>query len=225
MNAQELLKKSTLFTELDNDETNDLSNIAQIRNIKKKTVLFWEGDQATGFFLLLSGGMRIYKSSPEGKEYTLHIIRAGHVFAEAAIFKGKGYPANCVALEDSVVAFFPKNEFIQLLQISPQISIKIIGALSAWLRDFNRMIEELSLKEVPARLASYLFSEYEKSNVSSFNLSISKTQLATRIGTISETLSRTFRKLRDAEIIVVTGKKIEVLNPNALEAIADGEKI
>ncbi|MFH2048094.1 MAG: Crp/Fnr family transcriptional regulator [bacterium] len=225
MNSKELLNKCTLFAELDNKEITDLSNIAQIRNIKKKTVLFWEGDQATGFFLLLSGGMRIYKSSSEGKEYTLHIVRAGHVFAEAAIFKGKGYPANCVALEDSVVAFFPKNEFIQLLQISPHIALKIIGALSSWLRDFNRMIEELSLKEVPSRLASYLISESEKINSRNFTLTISKTQLATRIGTISETLSRTFRKFRDAEIIIVNGNKIEILNYEALEAIADGEKI
>lgn len=225
MNSIELFNKCALFSELNNEEITDLSNIAQIRNIEKKTVLFWEGDQATGFFLLLSGGMRIYKSSFEGKEYTLHIIRPGHVFAEAAIFKGKGYPANCVSLEDSIVAFFPKIEFIQLLKSSPQIALKIIGSLSAWLRDFTRMIEELSLKEVPARLASYLISEFEKSKNNSFSLTISKTQLAARIGTISETLSRTLRKFRDAEIIIVNGKKIEILNFDALEAIADGEKI
>ena len=225
MDSKELLNKCPLFSELDNEEIKELSHIAQIRNIKKKTVLFWEGDQATGFFLLLSGSMRIYKSSSEGKECTLHIIRPGHIFAEAAIFKGKGYPANCVSLEDSIVAFFPKNEFIQLLKTSPQIALKIIGSLSAWLRDFTRMIEELSLKEVPARLASYLISETEKINSHSFTLTISKAQLATRIGTISETLSRTLRKFRDAEIIIVNGKKIEILNFEALEAIADGEKI
>ena len=225
MNSKEVLKKCTMFSELNSDEITDLTNIAQIRNIKKKSVLFWEGDQATGFFLLISGSMRIYKSSTEGKEYTLHIIRPGHIFAEAAIFKGKGYPANCVSLENSVVAFFPKNEFIQLLITSPQIALKIIGTLSTWLRDFTLMIEELSLKEVPARLASYLLSEYEKSNSKSFDLSISKTQLAARIGTISETLSRTLRKLRDAEIIIVTGKKIEILDLQVLEAVADGKKI
>jgi len=225
MNSLELLNKCTLFSELDNDEIEELNNIARIRNVNKKSVLFLEGDPATGFFLLLSGSVRIYKSSPEGKEYTLHLIRPGHVFAEAAIFKGKGYPANCVALEDSVVAFFPKNEFIQLLKTSPQIALKIIGSLSAWLRDFTLMIEELSLKEVPARLASYLLSEYEKSGNQGFDLTISKTQLATRIGTISETLSRTLRKFRDAKIIIVTGKKIEILNPISLESIADGEKI
>ena len=225
MSSKEILSKYTMFSELDSTEITDLNNIAQIRNIKKKSTLFWEGDEATGFFLLLSGSIRIYKSSTEGKEYTLHIIHPGHIFAEAAIFKGKGYPANCVALEDSVVAFFPKNEFIQLLSTSPQIALKIIGTLSTWLRDFTLMIEELSLKEVPARLASYLLSEYDKSNSKSFDLSISKTQLATRIGTISETLSRTLRKFRDADIIIVTGKNIKIINLQALKSIADGKKI
>lgn len=225
MSSKEILSKYTMFSELDSTEITNLNNIAQIRNIKKKSILFLEGDEATGFFLLLSGGVRIYKSSHEGKEYTLHIIHPGHIFAEAAIFKGKGYPANCVALEDSVVAFFPKNEFIQLLSTSPQIALKIIGTLSTWLRNFTLKIEELSLKEVPARLASYLLSKYDKSNSKSFDLSISKTQLATRIGTISETLSRTLRKFRDAEIIIVTGKNIEIINLQALKSIADGKKI
>jgi len=118
MNYTEDLSKCTLFAKLDRNEISALTDIAQDRNIKKKSVLFWEGDQANGFYLLLTGKVRIYKSSPEGKEYTLHIIQPGHIFAEAAIFNGKGYPANCVALEDSAVIFFPKNEFIQLLKSS-----------------------------------------------------------------------------------------------------------
>ncbi len=225
MSTKDVLSKCNLFSELDNTEITDLTNITQIRNTKKKSVLFWEGDPATGFFLLLSGRMRIYKSSPDGKEYTLHIIHPGNIFAEAAIFKGKGFPANCVALEDSVVAFFPKNEFIQLLTTSPHIALKIIGTLSSWLRDFSRTIEELSLKEVPARLASYLLTEVEKSDSKSFDLSISKTQLASQIGTISETLSRTLRKMRDAKIIIVEGKRIDILDLDSLEAIANGKKI
>jgi len=73
MNSLELLNKCTLFSELDNDEIEELNNIARIRNVNKKSVLFLEGDPATGFFLLLSGSVRIYKSSPEGKEYAFKV--------------------------------------------------------------------------------------------------------------------------------------------------------
>ena len=92
-----------------------------MRRVDKDQILFFEGDPAPGFFVLITGGVRIYKASPDGKEFTLHIIYPGQVFAEAAIFKGNTYPANCMALEDSEVAFLPKTEFIRLVQ-SPRRS-------------------------------------------------------------------------------------------------------
>lgn len=110
------LKESPLFAELDEQEIRALSAIVSYRSIARNSVLFLEGDPATGFFVLLSGSVRIYKSSTEGKEYTLHRIRPGQMFAEAAIFRGAGFPANCIATEDSEVAFLPKAGFIQLLQ-------------------------------------------------------------------------------------------------------------
>ena len=157
----ELLQQSALFSELDGEEIRALREIVSYRELERGQILFFEGDPAAGFFVLLSGSMRIYKSSAEGREFTLHRIAPGQMFAEAAIFKGRAYPANCIALEASVVAFFPKTDFVNLVKQTPTIALKIIGGLSAWLREFTIKIENLSLKDVPARLATFLLSQVQ----------------------------------------------------------------
>lgn len=225
MDTAQRLRQSALFQDLDADEFEALTRIVSVRRVDKDQILFFEGDPAPGFFVLLTGGVRIYKASPDGKEYTLHIIHPGQVFAEAAIFKGNTYPANCMALEDSEVAFLPKTEFIRLVQSSPQIALKMIASLSAWLREFARKLEELSLKEVSARLAAYILAEVKNSPTNAFELDITKAQLASRLGTISETLSRNLKKFRDLGAITVSGKQITVLNSSLLKNIASGEKI
>ena len=106
-----LLKNSHLGRGLDDEELKAIEAIALIRSLSKGEMLFMEGDPATGFYILLDGQVRLYKATPDGKEYTLHQIRQGQIFAEVAIFHGNKFPANCTALENSTVAYFPKNDF------------------------------------------------------------------------------------------------------------------
>jgi CRP/FNR family transcriptional regulator len=225
MNVKHMLRNSYLCKELNAQELETLSHIVSVRQLHKGEILFLQGDEATGFYILLTGNVRIYQVSAEGKEYTLHRIRPGEMFAEAAIFKGKTFPANCIATDNSQVAFFPKTDVIDLLTRSPQISLKMIGALSEFVRDFNRQIEDLSLKEVPGRIASYLLRMSEKTDDPVFKLDMTKTELATSLGTISETLSRNFKKLKELGIIRVEGNTITILDIPRLQSIADGEKI
>jgi len=221
----ELLSKSYLCSGFDDRELREIAAIAQFRKVTREAIVFFENDPADGFFVLLSGRVRIYKASPDGKEYTLHIIKPGQLFAEAAIFKGGNYPANCMAGEDSSIAFFPKDAFLGLLKKFPEISLKIIGSLSAFVRDFTRQVEELSLKEIPARLASYLLNQVEKAGSDIVHLDSTKAELANRLGTIGETLSRNLKKLSDLGIIKVSGREICILDSSRLNKIADGEKI
>ena len=222
---QKLLKDAVIFRELDSEEFKAMEEITQLRHVDGDAMLFFEGDPANGFFVLLSGRVRIYKSTADGKEFTLHQITPGQVFAEAAIFRGNTYPANCMAMEDSEVAFIPKDQFIRLITKYPNISLKIIGSLSRWLREFAAKLEDLSLKDVPARLATYLLRQRQKLKSDSFELDITKAELASELATISETLSRSLKKLKDLEVIAVDGKRITILDSDQLDSIAAGEKI
>ena len=219
------IKNSKLFTGLDRQELKALSGVIVLRNLKKGEVLFFDGDEANGFYALFKGRIRVYKANPDGKEYTLHIIYPGQLFAEVAIFDGRFFPANSMAMEDSVVGFFAKIGFIDLIEKHPKISLKIIGSLARFLREYNIMVEDLALKEVSSRIARYLIDKSDQAPGNVVTLDISKSELARRLGTISETLSRNLRKLKEMNIINVEGQKITILDNQRLLSIAEGEKI
>ena len=225
MSVIDLLRNCHLCKGLDRRELDELVGIASISHVRKGEMLFLEGDPAAGFYILLSGSVRIYKASPDGREYTLHRIAPGQMFAEAAIFGGEIYPANCAAMEDSVAAFFPRGPLTELIRTSPDMSLKMIAALSGFIREFNQQIEDLSLKDVPARLASHLLRKTKQSGTTQVALEMTKSELARSLGTIGETLSRSLGKMRDLGIIRVNGQIITVLDPVRLRTIADGEKI
>jgi len=215
-------RNAPLCAGLDDAELAAVARISRPASLAKSELLFQEGDPAEGFYVLLEGLVRVFKASPEGREYTLHVIRPGQMFAEVAMFAGKRYPANCTALEDSRVAFFPKGAFLRLMGEHPEISLKIIASLAHFVREFNRMVEELSLREVPARVAGFLAEEARRQGGPSVVLDTTKAELASRLGTISATLSRTFGRMKDERLIRVDGRTITILNPARLQEIAEG---
>lgn len=224
MKKQFSIEELPLFQGLNSDELKQLMRIIRTREVAKGSFLFIQGDKATGFFVLLSGRVRIFKSSPDGREYTLHQIIPGQMFAEAAIFHGDTYPANAVAVEDGEVVFCPKEEFLQLLRQNPQISLKIIGGLSRWLREFALKLESVTLREVPARLAEYLLRLAGSASGNTVLLPVTKAELASELATTSETLSRSLKRLKLSGAIEVRGKVIELIDTAQLKDIASGEK-
>jgi len=225
-----LLKRCPLFSGMKEEDLKKITTTASSRQIKKKEILFSDGEEARGFYVILSGKVKLYKVSPEGKEQILHIVSAPDAFAEAALFLEGNYPAFAEALSDSRLLFFPKREFIHLIEKNPQLSINMIITLSQYLKRFALLIEELSLKEVSSRIAKYfidlsLKSVKEGKNPKEVELDLSKTQLASKLGTISETLSRTLAKMKAKGIIDVKRNKILILKREVLEELASGLKL
>jgi CRP-like cAMP-binding protein len=224
------LKRCPLFAGLKEEELKRVRAIASLKQVGKKEVLFSDGDEAKGFYVILSGKVKLYKISPEGKEQILHVVSAPDAFAEAALFLEGSYPAFAEALSDCQLLFFPKRDFIQLIGRNPQLSINMIVSLSHYLRRFASLIEELSLKEVSSRMAKYLIDlsmklSKEGKSPKEVELDLSKTQLASKLGTISETLSRTLAKMKAKGIIDVKRNRILILNRETLEELASGLKI
>jgi len=227
MDIEAALKRCPLFSGLEDREITELEAISASKRYPKGALIFSEDQEAKGFFVVISGRVKIYKLSPDGKEQILHIISPGQTFAEAALFDGSTYPAFAESLAETRVLYFPKESFVNLIRKNPQMSLNMIASLSHWLRKFVSLVEELSLKDVSARLSKYLMDLSAQSGRSSqrgieFELDIRKSQLASQLGTISETLSRALRRLRDRGIIKVEGKKITILQKEALEEISLG---
>lgn len=223
METRLAIKKCPMFAGVTEEDMEFLLQVCKARDGEKGEVLFSEGDRAQGFYVLAAGKVKIYKLSPEGKERILHIVHPCGTFAEAAIFGNGLYPAYAEPLEKSRLIFFPKKEFLQLLHEHSQMAINMIGGLSRFLRQFATQVEELTFKDVPARLARYLI-ELAGDESDEISLPIAKSQLASNLGTVSETLSRTLRKLSDDDVIAVDGKNIRILDRDRLEDLASSYK-
>ena len=122
-----------------------------------------------------------------------------------------------VKIFKSKAIFFPRNKFVFLVEANPSIALNMLAVLSQRLRRFASQIENLSLKEVPERLAGYLvYLSHEHGDSDEVTLDISKGQLASLLGTIPETLSRIFAKMSEEGLIKVNGRKISLLDRQGL---------
>ena len=214
-----------LFKDLSDEHQKDLAMISADQVFRKGQLIFSEGDAAAGFYVVIAGRVKIFKLSIEGKEQILHIFGPGAPIGEVAVFEGKRFPANAESLEDSRLFFFPRGAFLKLIQESPSIALHMLAVLSGRLRRFAALIDDLSLKEVPARLAAYLLylSETQKS-ADNLSLDISKGQLSSLLGTIPETLSRILTKMSNTGLIRSEGLRgIQILDRQSLEDLAGGE--
>jgi CRP/FNR family transcriptional regulator, dissimilatory nitrate respiration regulator len=220
-NRLHIIENVPLFNGLPIEHLTDLSKIALEKTYGRGETIFMEGDDGNGFYVILEGKVKIFKLSAEGKEQILHIFGSGEPFGEVPVFSGKPFPANAQALSNSTLAFFPKNRFIALINANPSLALNMLAVLSMRLRQFTVQVENLSLKEVPERLAGYLlFLSKEQENPHVVTLPISKGQLASLLGTIPETLSRIFAKMSSEGFIRVEGKKITITNPEEIEILS-----
>ncbi|MCI5142380.1 MAG: Crp/Fnr family transcriptional regulator, partial [Candidatus Electrothrix sp. ATG1] len=190
-----------------------LSDLATTKKFQRGESIFFEGDAATGFYMVGQGRVKIFKMSLDGKEQILHIFGPGEPFGEVPVFHGSPFPANALSIEPSLMLFFPRQEFIDLINNTPSLALSMLAVLSMRLRRFAAQIESLSLKEVPARLAAHLIYLTEEQNrTDEVTLDIPKGQLASLLGTSPETLSRIFAKMTKQGLIKVKGKKIKILS-------------
>ncbi|MEW5773479.1 MAG: Crp/Fnr family transcriptional regulator [Thermodesulfobacteriota bacterium] len=220
-----------LFDGLSPRDLESLAGLAGEVRYDKGRSIFLEGGEAKGFYIAKSGLVKIFKLAPDGREQIIHIYGPGEPFAEVPVFEGGAYPANAVAIEESVLLFFPRDAIRRLLAREPALALAWLAVLARKLRRFTIQLENLTLKESPQRLAAYLLDLSERSGgadspegASAVELDMTKGHLAGLLGTAQETLSRILRKMTEAGCITVKGRRIELLDRPALEALASGDE-
>ncbi len=217
----ENLSMTPIFQGLEKENLEKLAAIAVQKVFSKGNMVFFEGDDGIGFYTVCKGRVKIFKNSTEGKEKILHIIEPGQPFGEVAVFSGKSFPANAETLVETTLLFFSRQEFIKLISENPSLSLNMMALLTQRLKRFADQIENLSLKEVPARMAHYLvYLAEEQQNQNAIELTITKGQLASLLGTIPETLSRILAKMQMHNLIEVNGKQIQLYDLEGLELLA-----
>jgi len=223
---KKILKNSKLFTGFNENSIEDIVSASSLRKVTKGEMIFHEKDPAEAFFIVGDGKIKIFKLSPEGKEQILMITKQGETFAEAALFGEGYYPASAQAIEDSLLMVVHKDKFLTLVKQNPNIALSLIARLSELLHKLNRLVEELSLTDITTRLAHYFINIIEEKKLSGqpivIQLAEKKTILASQLGTIPETLSRSLAKLSKENIIKVDGSNIEINDLRKLYSITEG---
>jgi CRP-like cAMP-binding protein len=222
-----IIKNIPSFSGLSEEQMTSIRHIVVEKKYLKGEMVFGEGDEGKGFYIVLEGLVKVFKTSADGKEQILHILGPGEPLGEVAVFAGRSFPANALALANSRLLYLPRLDFVDLITQNPSLAMNMLAVLSMRLRQFTVQIESLTLKEVPGRLAAYLvYLAEEQENDKSVILKISKGSLAGLLGTIPETLSRIFAKMSDQGLIKVNGREIELIHLEEIKEIAEyGKKM
>lgn len=220
--ASDILRRVPIFNGLTETELQFLAERAVPRDYHKGEVLFTEGDPCTGLFVVESGNVRIFKSSPNGREQILTVEGPGSSIAELPLFDGGTYPASTAAIGDARIYFVSKQDFHSLCLVHPQVPLKVLKVVGGRLRRLVGIIEELSFTTVRSRLISVLTRRAKAGKKTPAGIEIqlppSNQELASEIGTVRELVSRNLSRLQAEELIHMDGKIVIIPDLARLQA-------
>src|SRR5579864_1075714 len=222
-NRSETLTRVPIFSGLSEAELSFLAQRTVSRRFSAGETVFAEGEPCAGLFVVESGHVRIFKSSPGGREQVLSIEGPGSSVAELPVFDGGNYPASVTAIDDANLLFVSKQDFQSLCITHPQVSLKVLRVVGARLRRLVGIIEELSFTTVRHRLAAFLVRLANREGVRTgssvaVTLPDNNQEIASQIGTVRELVSRNLSRLQVEGVIELEGRKVTIRDIKAIEA-------
>lgn len=226
-----------LFGDLPTEDLGRLAAIARPRELAQGEILFLAGEQAAGIFVVASGRIRAFRVNQQGREQTIHVEREGAVLAEVPVFDDGPYPATAVAEEPAGILFIEKADIRRFMLQHPQVALTALKLMAQRLRGHADLVDALSLQQVGQRLARFILAQgraHGAQTGSGFevDLAISNEEVARRIGTVREVVSRTLARLEREGLIAQTpaskpGKRrrVLVIDETALARYAGDEEL
>jgi CRP/FNR family transcriptional regulator, cyclic AMP receptor protein len=223
LNHGQTLSKVPIFSGLSETELSFLTQHTVSRRFTAGERVFGEGEPCIGLYIVESGHVRIFKSSPGGREHVLSIEGPGSSVAELPVFDGGSYPASVSAIDDAILLFVSKQDFHSLCVAHPQVALKVLRVVGARLRRLVGIIEEVSFTTVRHRLAAFLVrlatgSGKHSSEGIEITLPANNQELAAQIGTVRELVSRNLSRFQAEGMLKLDGRNVIVTDLKALEA-------
>ena len=224
----ELLRQTILFRDLDDVILRSLASSAVEKQLAKDEILFIAGDDAAGLYVVIEGSVRAFRTGSDGREQVIHVERAVTTVAELPVFDDGAYPSTVAAEEESRVLFIAKEKVRAACLEHPQLALAAARLFASRLRNCAELVESLSLREVGQRLAEFLLDQAKKngdaaSGSITFRQQLTHNQLAARIGTVREVVSRVMFRLQEQGLITAKGRVITIPDRAALERYAGRE--
>ncbi len=203
-------------------ELEKLSENRKTRNYKKKSIIFYEGDYPNSIFFLNSGKVKTFKMNDDGKEFITGLFKQGDFIGYIPILENSNHPDTCMVMEDSDIMIIPRTDFLDLVHRNRDVANKFIKMLSANIMEKEEQLLNLAYNTVRKRVATALvnlLNTYKAEDQSEFSMPISRDDLASMVGTTTESVIRTLSEFKDENLISIKGRNISVLQPEKLSKI------
>jgi len=219
---EQILSRCKMFAEVDAERRRRLAEISLIRKFTKGQLIFRQGEDCPGVYVVDSGMVRVFKTAPTGKEHVLHMVGPGRTFAEVAAIGGFACPANAEATASTTCVLVPLDEFRKMMATDHQLCLEMMTGMSFWVRHLISLMEDIVLRDAIGRIARFLLEEAVEQD-GTVRLPGLKRHVASHLNLTSETFSRTLGRLIEAGLIVEQdNNRVELREPERLRAIAEG---
>lgn len=220
------LRRVALFAEVNDRILQSIAERSVSRHFQKDEVLFLAGEKSEGLYIIVDGSVRAFRESPDGREQVIHVERAGGTVAEVPVFDNGDYPSTVAAEEDTNTLFIDKRDVRELCLQYPQIPLAAVKVLAGRLRRCAELVETLSLREVGQRVARFVLSEARTRGEQSpqgtvLTLMQTNQQIAARVGSVRDVVSRSFSRLQAEGLIVIDDRRLTIPDLSALAAFAE----
>lgn len=220
--AEDILRNCQLFAEVDAQRRAHLAGMTKIRRFGKQQMIFHQGQECPGVYVVASGMVRIFKTAPSGKEHVLHMVAPGQSFAEVAAIGNFNCPAHAEAVVNTVCGLIPLDQFRNAMADDHQLCLEMMTGLSFWVRRLISLMEDLVLRDAMGRTARFLI-EADVAADGTVKLPSLKRHVASHLNLTSETLSRTLSRLIEAGLVVELDRnRVELTDRAQLRAISEG---
>ncbi len=203
-------------------ELEKLSEDRKNRNYKKKSIVFYEGDYPNSIFFVNSGKVKTFKMNEDGKEFITGLFKKGDFIGYIPILENSNHPDTCMVMEDSEILVIPRMDFLDLVHSNRDVANKFIKLLSSNVMDKEEQLLNLAYNTVRKRVATALvslFNTYKEEDKEEFSMPISRDDLASMVGTTTESVIRTLSEFKDESLIFIKGRNITILQPEKLAKI------
>jgi len=220
---EERLLSLPLFSGLGPTDLKELLADAWVQSFPRNASLFFQGDRAERFYVVLGGWVKLYRSTAQGDETVLGVFGVGESFAEAAIFDQAVYPVSASIVEESRLLVVPAGPFIRQLREHGDYALKMMATMSRHMRWLVQQVERLTLKSSTERVAEFLVRLCpQDSGAAVVHLPMDKALIAGRLGMQPETLSRSLAKLRSLGVIS-QGPEVRISDVAVLRDMGNGQ--
>ncbi|EIA08289.1 Crp/Fnr family transcriptional regulator [Flavobacterium frigoris] len=219
-----IVREFSSLKALSKDELLKLADCKTSHTIKKGEVIFGEGENVNGIFCIKKGVCKLTKLSPNGKDQIIKLVTKGELLGQRSLISEEPVNLSAVALEDMEVCFIPKTEVMGFFDKNNQFSMNVMKTICGDLKEADGHMVDMAQKSVKERLAETLLHLHDTFGVNgdnSLKIQLSRDELASMIGTATESCIRLLSDFKKLGIIELVGKKITLKDINKLKRIAE----